>query len=82
MLFRYQFWIISPRPVLMHKPTTRCLTKSKVVQRLGLLVMHGWSQSDFAMQLLTAPLYWRLPGSAQIRGWTPRVTLAAAATAV
>jgi len=39
------------------------------------------SSSDFAMQLLTAPLHRRLPGSAQIRGWASRVTLAAAATA-
>ena len=72
----------------MNPCAARALFRQGLVQRLGLLVMHGWSQltikrfPDFAMQLLTAPLHRRLPGSAQIRGWTSRLTLAAAATAV
>ena len=54
------------------------------MQRLGLLVMSGWSQliiERIRYAFTYRPLHWRLPGLAQILGWTSRVTLAAATTA-
>ena len=60
------------------------LFRQRLVQRLGLLVMRGWSQliiDQFRDAVTNRPLHRRLPGSAQIRGWASRVTHAAAATA-
>ena len=68
----------------MNPCAARALFRQGLVQRLGLLVMCGWSQliiERFRDAVTNRPLHRRLPVSAQIRGWTSRVTLAAAATA-
>ena len=62
----------------------RALFRQGLVQRLGLLVTPGWSQliiERLCDAVITALLHLRIPGSARIRGWTSRATLAAAATA-
>ena len=68
----------------MNPCAAQALFRQGLVQRLGLLVMRKWSQliiERFRDAVTNRPTSSELPGSAQIRGWTCRVTLAAAATA-
>ena len=68
----------------MNSCAARALFQQGLVQRLGLLVMRGWSQISierFCDAVTNLPTSSETPGFGAGSGWTSRVTLAAAATA-
>ena len=65
---------------IMNPCAARALYRQGLVQRLSLLVTRGWSQLIIERFRDAVTNRSTSLGSAQIRGWTSRVTLAAAAT--
>ena len=68
----------------MNPCAARALFRQGLVQRLGLLVMRGWSQliiERFRDAVTNRPTSSETPGFGADSGWTSRVTLAVATTA-